>query len=235
LKGGQSLTKIYLDAGHGGHDSGAIGFGLYEKNLNLAIAKKIEAILKASYKNIEILQTRTTDVFLELSERTNKANQWGADIFLSIHCNAHTNTAVKGFESYIYPNTGPQTIALQNVMHQEITRHFSDVNGVVDRGKKTANFHVLRESNMAAILTENFYLSNSNDTTLLKQDSFLNNLAQGHVNGLEKFFGLEKIEKPVPAVLYEVIAGTFEVKENADNLTKKLTADGYECYVRRKD
>lgn len=233
------MVKIYLDSGHGGKDSGAVGNGLLEKNVVLDLAKRVEAKLKA-YKDVQILQTRTTDVFLELSERTTKANQWGADVFVSFHCNSATDGSAKGFETFVYNGSiGPDTIAFQNVMHQEILRQIGA--NVVDRGKKRANFHVLRESNMKAILGENLFVSNASDAALLKQTTFIDRVAQGYVTGLEKFFGLIKetrpptVTPPKTSELYQVVAGTFSSRDNAEAQVKKLAADGYSAYIQEKD
>jgi N-acetylmuramoyl-L-alanine amidase len=233
------LVKIYLDAGHGGKDSGASGNGLLEKNVVLDIAKRVEAKLK-NYKDVRVLQTRTTDIFLELSERTDKANQWGADVFVSFHCNSATDIVGKGFESFIYnASVTPETVAFQNVMHQEILRQIGA--NIVDRGKKRANFHVLRESNMKAILVENLFVSNPSDASLLKQTTFLDRLAQGYVTGLEKFFGLIKetrpptIPSPTKDALYQVVAGTFADRDNAEAQVKKLAADGYKAFIQEKE
>ena len=233
------MVKIYLDSGHGGKDSGAVGNGLLEKNIVVDLAKRVEAKLKV-YKDVQILQTRTTDVFLELSERTDKANKWGADCFVSFHCNSATDSSAKGFETFVYNGSiGPDTIAFQNVMHQEILRQIGA--NVVDRGKKRANFHVLRESNMKAILGENLFVSNPSDAALLKQSTFLERVAQGYVTGLEKFYGLIKESRPPTVtppktdVLYQVIAGTFSSRDNAENQVKKLGADGYSSYIQEKE
>lgn len=237
MEGGQSLVKIYLDAGHGGKDSGAIGNGLYEKNVALDLSKRIEAKLK-QYKNVQVLQTRTTDVFLELDERADKANQWGADCFVSLHLNANENVTAKGFETYIWNGSiGPDTIAFQNVLHTEIFRQIGP--NTIDRGKKRANFAVLRESNMKAILGENLFVTNGPESGLLKQTTFLDKVAQGYVNGLEKFFGLVKETRPPtddsPDSLFQVIAGTFSSRENAQKQVDKLTADGYSAYIKEKE
>lgn len=227
------MVKIYLDAGHGGTDSGAVGNGLLEKDINLILVKKIEALLKANYEEVEIMQTRTTDVFLTLKERTDKANNWGADIFLSVHVNASTYPTAKGFETHIYTNASAKTQAMQNVIHEEIIRKIDGT--VYNRGKLKSNFHVLRESKMIALLTENLFISNSGDASRLKTETFLNQLAEGHVKGLEKFFGLKEKVIPPPVeespYLYQVIAGTFSNRGNADRQVEKLKADGYSAYV----
>lgn len=234
------MTKIYLDAGHGGKDSGAVGNGLYEKDVVLKISRRIRSLLE-QYKNVQVLESRDKDVFLDLSERTDKANKWGADAFVSIHINAAASTSAKGFETFIYNGiSDAETTALQNVMHQEIVNQIRGESGFVDRGKKRANFHVLRESRMKAILSENLFISNASDAKNLKSEAYLEKLAQGHVKGLEKFFGLEReirppTNPPESDGLYQVIAGTFSTRDRAEARCKKLKADGYECYVLKKE
>ena len=99
---GQSASKfkVTLDAGHGGHDFGAVYNGHIEKNIALAIVLKVGEILKEN-KNIEVNFTRKTDVFIELVERSNIANRADANIFVSIHCNANKNTEAEGTETYV--------------------------------------------------------------------------------------------------------------------------------------
>jgi N-acetylmuramoyl-L-alanine amidase len=232
------MVKIFIDSGHGGKDPGAVGNGLYEKNVVLDLAKRVEAKLK-QYKGVEILQSRTTDVFLELSERADKANNWGADCFISLHLNAASDASAKGFETYVYNGSiGPETIAFQNVIHEEILRQIGA--NVRDRGKKRANFAVLRETNMIALLGENLFVTNSGEAALLKQTTFLEKVAQGYVTGLERFYGLIKETRPPTnntpqtGVLYQVIAGTFSNRENAENHVKKLASQGYSAYIQEK-
>ena len=176
------------------------------------------------------------DIFLTLKQRTDQANQWGADAFLSVHINSATDQSARGFETYIYPTAGAETIAFQNVMHQEITKQISNYLGFNDRGKKRSNFHVLRESNMKALLTENLFISNIADATLLKTDQFLSSVALGHVIGLEKFFGLER-SQPLPDInspLFQVVAGTFKEYENAQKKVEELKKDGHDSFIQEK-
>lgn len=238
------MVKIFIDPGHGGKDSGAIGNGIKEKDIVLDLALRIEKRLQA-YHSVDIKLSRNDDTFLSLSERTNMANAWNADCFLSIHVNSYANTSVRGFETFVYNGpTSSSTIAFQNVLHDELIKKIGKMISL-DRGKKRANFHVLRESNMKACLTENLFISNSSDANLLKQHSFLEALAEGHTNGLERFFGLKRISQPPtdnegsePAIeleLWQVIAGTFANKENAEIQAKKLISEGYSAYVLKKD
>ena len=91
---------VVLDAGHGGKDPGRpTNFGYKEKDIALDIALKVGNNLE-KYKDIEVIYTRTTDVFIELRQRAKIANKADADLFVSIHCNAH-NSQAHGTETYV--------------------------------------------------------------------------------------------------------------------------------------
>ena len=179
--------KIMLDPGHGGHDPGAVANGLREKDLTLDICQRIRRILETEYTGVQVRLTRETDTYLDLSQRAKLANQWGADFFLSIHINAGGGT---GWESYRYTAASSRTAAYQDTIHTEVMRTIGAI--VKDRGKKAANFAVLRETKMPALLTENLFIDNAKDAALLKDPAFLDKLARGHVLGLEKALGLKK-------------------------------------------
>ena len=182
------MTKIYIDAGHGGNDPGSSGNGLKEKDVTLTIAKKVQALLKG-YATVKM--SRTTDRTLSLTQRTNDANNWGAEYFLSIHINAGGGT---GYEDYIYDGSvSNKTKTIRDTMHAEIIKQIPDVR---NRGKKTANFAVLRQTSMPAMLSENLFIDTKADADLLKSNAFLNKLAQGHANGIIKAFGLSKPTDP---------------------------------------
>src|SRR5690625_7104248 len=102
-----------------------------------------------NYEDVSVKLSRTTDKTVSLSERTNEANQWGADYFLSIHLNAGKGT---GFESYIHSSlsSSSKTAKRRSKIHEEVM----NTNQLKDRGKKSANLHVLRETQMSAVLTE---------------------------------------------------------------------------------
>lgn len=225
------MVRIVLDAGHGGKDSGAVGNGLREKDLTLDIVKKIGNLL-AEYEGVEVHYTRTDDRFLELSERAEIANKLKADYFISVHINAGGGT---GFESYIYNgNVSQAAIAYQNVIHQEIMKAIGNVR---DRGKKRANYAVLRETHMPAILTENLFIDNANDAAKLKSEQFLLQVAHGHVQGIVKAFGLKKKATPQPqqkssdGKMYRVQVGAFADRKNAERLAAELKKKGYPVFI----
>ena len=97
---GLSARRIVIDAGHGGHDPGAIGpGGLQEKDLVLDVAVRLEKLLRTEL-GAEVVMTRATDVFIPLEERTAIANAKGADLFLSIHANSSRSRSARGIETY---------------------------------------------------------------------------------------------------------------------------------------
>ena len=96
----QNAKIIVLDAGHGGHDPGAIGpHGTKEKDINLAIVLQLEKVFRKD-KNYKVILTRNDDTFIPLVERANIANKNKADLFISVHCNANLNRNASGFEVY---------------------------------------------------------------------------------------------------------------------------------------
>lgn len=180
---------IVLDPGHGGKDSGACGNGLLEKEINLMIARSVGNRLN-DYQDVEVKYTRDSDKFIELSDRAKFANNMKADVFLSIHVNAGGGT---GYEDFVYTGASGASIKIQTEIHAEM-RKFLDSYGIVDRGMKKANFAVLRETNMPAMLAENLFIDNEKDAALLKQNEFLDTLAQVIVNGLVRALSLVKKE-----------------------------------------
>lgn len=96
---GLGVSRIVIDAGHGGHDPGANANGLKESELTLDIALRLQKLL-AKEPGFEVVMTRSTNVFIPLEERTKIANRESADLFLSIHANASRNTRARGVETY---------------------------------------------------------------------------------------------------------------------------------------
>ncbi|TRZ38517.1 LysM peptidoglycan-binding domain-containing protein [Niallia circulans] len=207
------MTKIFIDPGHGGSDPGAIGNGLKEKDLTLKIAKKIQALLLDGYKNVSVKLSRTGDTYPTLTQRAVDANKWGADFFLSVHINAGGGT---GYEDFRYSKTAASSATgkHQSCIHGEIVNAIKSF-GVTVRGKKAADYAVLRQTNMPAILTENLFIDRAADAKCLKNEKFLDAVAQGHVDGLAKTLKLEKAE-PVKAE-----TNTNKTSESSDTYTIK--------------
>ena len=158
LSGGS--IKVFIDAGHGGSDPGALGNGLKEKDIVLNIAKKLGALLNG--RGISIKYSRTTDTYVSLDERARQANAWGADLFISIHANSAASS-VRGTECFTYYTANKATTDLSANISKKIASKFN----IPNRGHKQQNFAVLRLTNMPAILVETAFISNSSDANLL--------------------------------------------------------------------
>ncbi|MEF3330441.1 MULTISPECIES: N-acetylmuramoyl-L-alanine amidase family protein [Oceanobacillus] len=179
-------TRIYIDPGHGGADPGASANGLQEKDVTLDIALRTRDILNEQYSSHTIKLSRTSDVTKSLDARTNEANNWGANFFVSIHINAGNST---GYESFTWNGSyenKERTNAIRKTIHNETVEQ----TGFTDRGKKEANLHVLRESSAPAILTENGFIDNAADADKLKNAASIEKIAQGHADGIAKALGL---------------------------------------------
>lgn len=232
-----ALKKVKIDAGHGGKDPGAIGNGIYEKNVVLDLAKRTRDILVKEYAEVEVSLTRETDIYLTLDQRTTAANKWGADVLVSIHTNAATGAA-DGFESFVYTDVSTKTKAFQNVLHRAIMKRIN----MDDRGQKAKNLHMVRQSKMPAVLTECGFISNASDAAKMKTDSWKAAVARGHAEGIAEFLGLKKKAAPAatttpvakPATtgkLYRVQVGAFEDLDNAEKLAADLRKQGYRPFI----
>ncbi|MEH7200263.1 N-acetylmuramoyl-L-alanine amidase [Priestia megaterium] len=189
------MKKIYLDAGHGGADAGAVGTnGLYEKNLVLKIQQYLISYLNSTYSDFTIKTTRTTDVFLSLSQRASQANSWGADAFMSIHVNAGGGT---GYEDYVYRSASNASKTFQSIVHGQVQPALLSYNHP-NRGRKSANYAVLRLTNMPAVLTEIAFIDNSTDATLLQNEAFLKSMGESYAKGIAVYLNLPRRAVPNP-------------------------------------
>ncbi|MCM2535908.1 N-acetylmuramoyl-L-alanine amidase [Neobacillus pocheonensis] len=192
---------VFLDPGHGGSDSGATAGGYRESDLNLAVAKKVQALLVD--RGYTVYMSRNDDTFVSLLDRSQMANNLHADIFLSIHHNSSgsPDTSPNGVESYYYqydPNypskinagmdTNPERISksvtLANLIHKNLVAY----TGAIDRGTSGETFSVVRESAMPATLQELGYITNPSERQKLITDSYQNTEAKAIADGIDMYF-----------------------------------------------
>ncbi|WP_373599473.1 N-acetylmuramoyl-L-alanine amidase [Paraclostridium bifermentans] len=227
------VKKVFLDPGHGGNDSGAVGVNnLLEKNINLSVAKKVYDILKK--QNLDVRLSRSDDSTISLNSRTEAANKWGADCYISIHCNSF-NTTAQGIETFSYST---KTNDLANHIHNEI---LDSKIYTKNRGLKTANFYVLRKSSMRSCLIELAFIDNNEDSKLLidKQDSFALSIAIGICEYLGVKFTPtpeKPSSTPQPPVIdsntfYRVVCGSFNNRVYAEEIIENLKANGYDAFI----
>src|SRR5690625_3067408 len=161
------MTKIIvLDAGHGGTDPGASGHGIKEKDLTLNRVLAIKNKLESEYEGVKIILTRSGDTYPTLTQRTNIANNAGADLFVSDHKNSHNGSA-RGFETFVYTGASKASRSYQNVIHKEVYERIKK-HGIPDRGQKSQNFAVLRQTKMPAVLLEEAFIDNKTDNDLMR-------------------------------------------------------------------
>lgn len=159
-------TKIYIDAGHGGQYPGACGGGYQEKDLTLQIALAERRYFMALGYNVMLC--RDDDTTSELAERSGAANAWPADIFISNHLNSFDRTA-RGCEVYHALSGGASKVYAEAVQRALVNQI-----GFIDRGAKSLcgddgrdYYHVIRETNMPAIMIESGFIDNDQDRTLI--------------------------------------------------------------------
>lgn len=186
-KPGQRL--IVIDPGHGGKDSGAVSpNGVKEKDLVLKVSAKLDDALKE--KGYSTIMTRETDVFIELRDRSKIGNEAFADIFISMHANAHSNKAAHGMEvlynkNHDIANKTKNEQRLAKLILDEMVKDTGANNrGIVNR----PNLSVLRNTKMPASLVEIGFMSNANEEKLILDDEYQNTIVDAIVNGVEKYF-----------------------------------------------
>ena len=177
----RNYYKVFIDPGHGGDDSGAPGLGSKnEDDLNLEVAMKVKKKLEA--KNIDVKMSRESDEFIKLGERANMANQYGADVFVSIHQNSADAESAHGIETYYHPNKGMYEPLAKDIQDNAINQ-----TGARNRGVKSSNLAVLRESNMPSSLFESGFVSNLQEYNKLINPAYQDKLATGIVDGIERY------------------------------------------------
>jgi N-acetylmuramoyl-L-alanine amidase len=221
---GLGVKKIVIDPGHGGKDPGAIAFGLKEKDIVLDIAKKLAPVIEKEL-GCEVLLTRDSDVFISLEERTAIANSENADLFVSLHINAHTSANVRGIETY-YLNLTADAGAMQ----------------VAARENSTSTHQM---SDLQDILSDIMKNSKMSESSRLAQQVHNSILTKAKTNGFSDIKNLGVKQAPfyvligaeMPAILIEIafISNEEDVRnlQNAKFITllTQEIAYGIKTYV----
>lgn len=183
---------IYLDAGHGGKDCGAISGNIMEKNLNLSIVKKLAN--KLGEKGAIVLLTRDTDKDLaskyasnrKRSDLTNRAmliNKSKANLYISIHMNSTTNSSWRGLQIF-YNSKNKENLNFAKIMNDTIKKKMSTVREI----KKENNYYMYKQIRTTGILIEAGFLSNPSDLYLLKQDKYQEKLSSIITEGVVNYY-----------------------------------------------
>ncbi len=185
-------TKIYIDQGHNpeGINAGAEGFGYREQDITYAVGIYLRDILLEDGR-FEVRNSRNTPEeslgtsnATSLAARVRGANEWGADYFISIHCNASENPAANGSEVYVYRQGSVAAALAQQVLEAIVARLGTKNNGV----RVNPSLYVLRRTRMPAILVELAYITNEEDVQKLVNDQYA--FAYAIYEGLCRYLGL---------------------------------------------
>ena len=203
---------IMLDAGHGGRDSGAVYNGRQEKDDSLALTLAVGELLQE--RGVDVLYTRTTDVYESPYQKAMEANAAGADFFISIHRNSspEANT-YSGVESLVYNKSGIKLEMAENINEQ------LEAVGFVNLGvKERPGLVVLRRTRMPAVLVEVGFINSDTDNMLF--DNNFNDIALGIAEGILDTLQMNG-DVPTPGS-YTLQAGAFRNGAYADRLQQEL-------------
>ncbi|MEC8306925.1 MAG: N-acetylmuramoyl-L-alanine amidase [Chlamydiota bacterium] len=173
---------IILDAGHGGEERGTHGYGIDEKTLSLQTVLSVKRKLKAA--GLRVLMTRASDRTLSLSMRASIANQTRGALFVSIHYNGHTHHTAHGVEVYFCAKGNQKQAKQSEKIAKSVLNGIIKRTGRTSRGVKSANFHVLRETKIPAILIEGGFLTNAEEAKWLQDKAHVEQIAEGIVAGI---------------------------------------------------
>ena len=219
---GSGKMKICLDNGHSAQTKGkrSPDSSLMEYEFNRDVGRSLKAILERH--NVEVIETVTDDTDVSLSERCSIANKNNVDYFISIHANADGNgynwTSAKGWEIYIVGKGGKAEKLAKSI--QESSREL----GLKERGVKVANFQVLRDTNMPAVLIEHGFYTNKEECELLKTESFRQKCAEVDARGILSYLGISYIpsEEKTPE---KPITEAWKVAEYQKALSRGIISD----------
>lgn len=201
-----------------------------EWTLNDRIADKVEKLLKG-YTGWELIRTDDTTgkKDIGLTARTNAANNFKADFYLSIHHNAGVNGGSGGgIVAFVYTKVGAETLAWQKDLYNALIAK-TGLKGNRSNPMPKKDLHEVRETNMPAVLLELGFMDSKTDVPVILTEKYADQCAEAIVEVLVKRGKLTKIVEPTK--LYRVQVGCYSQKENAENMVKRLKNDGYDAVI----
>lgn len=177
----QPKFRIVIDAGHGGKDPGAIGAsGAYEKDFNLSLAQKVYQLIEQE-PMFETRLTRRDDNFIKLEDRAALANDWNADVLVSIHGNTFEDPKVSGTETIYY---SPESMSLAQALQEQVASALN----IRDRGVRMEEFVILTSAQVPSVIVEVGYLTNPDEENLLLSSDGQDRAAEAIFEGLKGYF-----------------------------------------------
>ena len=215
------MATVILDAGHGGYDNGASYNGRTEKEDNLNLALAVGNILENN--GVDVLYTRTEDVYQSPNEKARIGNNSGADYFISFHRNASPNPGTySGVQTLVYENEGIPALFAENINNNLEKVGYKNL-GVSER----KNLAVLRGTKMPAVLIETGFLNTEQDNTLF--DLKFPEIAQAIADAIMQTVKGEVSSSEMQ--IYSVETGIFRHYDNARSLAEGMQEDGFDCFI----
>lgn len=220
--------KYLLDYGHGGIDPGAIGIdNVKEKDIVKEIGKRVKYHLERHQQTV--FESRPNDETVSLTERSNKANSNNVDLCISIHCNAFSDSSAQGVEIFYYKGSTRGQQLASSILNEITKAKLYTKN----RGLKTDNLHMTRETNMPSVLIELGFITNVTDKNLIINNK--EKFAIAITKGILSYYGItykaETTQTTTTDKLYRVQVGAFSVKANAEKLANELKQKGYSTII----
>lgn len=236
----QEIFKIALDAGHGKYTPGKRCLKSIDKNetrewvLNDRICDKVENMLKALYEGYSLIRVDDTtgEVDVSLADRVEKANNFDADIYLSVHHNAGINGGSGGgILSIVYTYASEESVKYQKIIYDELIKE-TGLKGNRSTPLPKQNLYVCRETEMPSVLIECGFMDSTTDVPIILTEKFADECADAIVNALVSIGNLTKKAPQRPDTkIYRVQVGAYSIKANAEAMAKKLKADGYDAFI----
>ena len=223
-KGVGSVPRVFLGVGHGGTDSGAIGNGFKEKDLNLSIALACNKVLVNH--GVTVLMSRTKDENDTISDEIQECNKFEPDLAVDIHNNAGGGDGAECFYHHL-GGTG-KTLA-ENIL-TEIVKTGQNSRGIKTRVNSAGKdyYAFIRETSAPAIIVECAFVDNSIDIQILNTQDKQTIMGTAIARGILRTLGIPYVNAPK---IYRVQVGAYEIRDNAVILQNKLKSQGYNAFI----
>jgi len=177
------VYTIAVDAGHGGRDPGATAGDVYEKDINLEIAKKLRDLVD-SQPDLEAVLIRSLDIFISLEDRILQAEEAGAIMYVTVHVNSFTDSGPTGVETIVADARSRDDDSW--ILAELIQNGVVEATGARDRGTRSQDSYTQRAS-MPAVSVETGYLTNPDERALLMNSEYQSRIAEGILSGIREF------------------------------------------------
>jgi N-acetylmuramoyl-L-alanine amidase len=218
--------KVFISAGHGGSDPGAVANGVKEKDLNLSIALACRDLLVKH--GVSVKMSRTKDENDPLSDEIRECNAYKPDLAVSIHNNAGGGD---GAEVFHHHGGGKGKVLAENIL-SEIMKVGQNSRGAKVRKNASGDdyYGFIRETSAPAVIVECAFVDNANDLKIIASDSDRQKVGQAVARGILKTLGVEIQSER----LYRVQVGAYLLKDNAEEMKRKIRAVGFDAFIVRE-